>query len=75
MRTIIHFNISKGDKYYIGECSELPIITQGKTLDETVANIKEAFSLYIEEENLEDLDISPAPVISINLDVCELDYA
>jgi predicted RNase H-like HicB family nuclease len=41
-RRIIHFRIYKGEKYYVAECIDLPIVTQGKTLDEVVENIKEA---------------------------------
>jgi len=48
MKHIIQFRIFKGKQYYIAECSDLPIVTQGKTIDEVVANIKEALSLHLE---------------------------
>ncbi len=47
MKQIIQFQISKGDKYYVAQGVDLPIITQAKTLDELTKNIQEATELYI----------------------------
>lgn len=30
--------IRKGEKYYVGECLEIDVVTQGKTVDETIKN-------------------------------------
>jgi predicted RNase H-like HicB family nuclease len=75
MKKIIHFIISKGETQYVADCVELPIVTQGKTLDDTVFNIKEALSLHLEDEDFESLSISSSPAISINIDLGELEYA
>ncbi len=44
------------DKYWVAECPSLPgCISQGKTKEEAIANIKEAIEAYIavlEEDNL-----------------------
>ncbi|GAH73755.1 unnamed protein product [marine sediment metagenome] len=40
--------IRKGQKYYIGECLEIDVVTQGKTIDEALSNLKEAVALYFE---------------------------
>lgn len=48
MKHIIQVYVSKGDKYYVAEGVDLPIVTQGKTLDELVENIKEAIELHLE---------------------------
>ena len=45
--------IRKGEKYYIAECLEISVITQGKTLDEAVANLREAVALHLEGEDTE----------------------
>lgn len=52
MKKIIHFIVSKGDEQYVAECVELPIVTQGFSIYETIANIKEALALHLEDENL-----------------------
>ncbi len=48
----------KGEKYYIAECLEIPVVTQGITLDEVVGNLKEAVALHLEGEDLEQLGLS-----------------
>ena len=38
------------DGYWVAECPSLPgCISQGKTKEEAIANIKEAIELYIED--------------------------
>lgn len=49
MEILIQFHIFKGEKYYVAECTDLPIVTQAKTLDELTANIKEALELHLED--------------------------
>ncbi len=71
-RKIIQFRVYKGEKYYVAECVDLAIVTQGKTLDELVENIKEAIELHLEGENLEELGILPNFAVLINM---ELEYA
>ena len=58
MKKIIQVKIYKGEKYYVAECVDLPVVTQGKTLDEVVANIREAIDLHLEGEDLKEWDIS-----------------
>jgi len=36
---------------YVAECVELPVVTQGKTLDEVARNLKEAVELHLEGED------------------------
>ncbi len=38
----------KEDKFYIARCPELGVTSQGESLEEAQANIKEAVELYIE---------------------------
>lgn len=75
MKKIISVHIFKGEKYFVAECIDLPVVTQGKTLDELVKNLKEAIELHLEEESLEDLDIAPNPTIIANIELDNLIYA
>lgn len=45
----------KGDKQFIAECVEIPVVTQGKTIDETLRNLQEAVSLHLEDEDMDAL--------------------
>ncbi|MBF0608081.1 MAG: type II toxin-antitoxin system HicB family antitoxin [Candidatus Magnetobacterium sp. LHC-1] len=47
--------ITKEDDFYIARCPTLGVTTQGGTLDEAQANIKEAIELYIESFGFDDL--------------------
>ncbi|MDI6591746.1 MAG: type II toxin-antitoxin system HicB family antitoxin [Patescibacteria group bacterium] len=69
MKKIIQVKIYKGEKYYVAECIDLPVVTQGKTVDETIENIKEAISLHLEGENLKEWDISPDFSVLINFEL------
>ena len=59
MKKIIQVKIYRGEKFYVAECIDLPVVTQGKTLDEVVENVREAIDLHLEGESLEEWDISP----------------
>jgi len=67
MQKTIPAVIYPGEKFYIAECVGFPIVTQGKTLDETVANLKEAVALYLEGEDVDELGLAPDPVIYIDI--------
>ena len=41
--------IHKEEDMYIAECPEVGTVSQGKTIDESVRNLKEATELYLEE--------------------------
>lgn len=69
MKKIIQFHIHKGDKYYVAQGVDLPVVTQGKTLDDLVKNIKEAVELQLEGEDLSVFDLAPEPSVLINLEL------
>ncbi len=69
MKKIIQVKIYRGEKYYVAECIDLPVVTQGKTLDEVVKNIKEAIELHLDGENLEEWDVLPDYSILVNFEV------
>jgi len=69
MKRIIQVKVYKGEKYYVAECLDLPVVSQGKTLDEVVKNIKEAIELHLEGEDLKELEILPDFSILINLEL------
>ena len=75
MKKIIQVHIYRGEKYYVAECLDLPVVTQGKTLDELAANLKEAIALQLEGENLANFDLAPEPSILANLEIDTQVYA
>jgi len=69
MKKIVIVKVYKGEKYYIAECVDLPVVTQGKTLDEVVENVKEAIALHLEGEDVKEWDILPDYSILVNLEL------
>ncbi len=69
MRHTIKAFIHRGENYYIAECLDIAVVTQGKTLDETIANLKEAVSLHLEGENPADFDLVPNPSLLVTLEL------
>ncbi len=69
MRSIIQFTVYKDKDYYVAEGVDIPVFTQGETLDETIQNIEEAMYLHLEGENLEELGFSDRPSTLVNLEL------
>ena len=53
---------------YVAECPEVGTVSQGHSIEEAVANLKEATELYLEEFPLKDIS---RPLVT----VFEADYA
>ena len=61
--------IRKGREYYVAQCFEIAVVTQGKSLDETVANLREAIQLHLEGEDLSELGLIPHPTLLITMEL------
>jgi len=54
--------IHKEEDMYIADCPEAGTVSQGKTIEQAVANLKEATELYLEEFPLKD---SEKPIMTM----------
>lgn len=61
--------IYRGENYYVAECMEISVVTQGKTLDETVANLQEAVNLYLEGEDPSEYGLVANPTILVMMEL------
>ena len=59
---------------YVAECLEIPVVTQGATLDEVVGNPKEAVELHLDGEDLAALGLAAHPTVLVTLEM-EPEYA
>jgi predicted RNase H-like HicB family nuclease len=48
--------IHKEDGLYVADCPEVGTVSQGKTIEEALANLKEATELYLEEFPLPEIN-------------------
>jgi len=61
--------VRKGERFYVAECVEIPVVSQGKTLDELMANLREAVALHLEGEDLTALGLVPNPTILVTMEL------
>jgi hypothetical protein len=54
---------------YVATCEEIAVVTQGETLDEVTANLREAVALYLDGENLAVLGFAAKPTILVTLEL------
>ena len=59
--------IKEYDGYYVARCLEISVITDGPTLDETLANLREAIELHLKGENPREFGLVPDPGLQITL--------
>ena len=69
MRHSIKAFVHRGENYYVAECMEIAVVTQGKTLDETMANLQEAVALHLEGEDPADFDLVSNPSLLVTLEL------
>ena len=75
LRKTIKAVIYPGDESgYVAECFEIAVVTQGQTLDETIANLREAVGLHFRGENMEELGFVPEPALVVTYET-DADYA
>ncbi len=72
MNNTIKVYISQGEKYYVAQCLEIDVVTQGKTINQVIQNMREAINLHLEGEDLTEYNLSANPTMLITM---ELDYA
>ena len=67
-RTIQAF-ITRGERQFVGECHGINVVTQGRSIDETVENLRSAVGLFLEGEDPAEFGLLPNPILLISLEV------
>ena len=75
MKKIIQVRMFKGENQYVAECLDLPVVTQGKTLDELAENVREAIGLHLRGENLADLGLADESLVLASFELDPLVHA
>lgn len=57
----LHAVVSESEGRYVAECLEVAVVTQGRSLDETLANLKNALERHLDGEEPSRTGLSPAP--------------
>ncbi len=69
MKRTIQVRIFRGDRKFVAECLDLPVVTEADTLDDLAQNIREAIALHLEGEDLAELGLSPDPTILATMEL------
>jgi predicted RNase H-like HicB family nuclease len=75
VKKIIQVHIYRGDTYYVAECIDLPVVTQGRTLDELADNLREAIALHLEGEDLSALGFAEEPSVLASIELEPIAHA
>lgn len=67
-RTIKSF-VRKSEDFYVAECIDIAVVTQGVTLEDVLTNLQEAVSLHLDGEDLAELGLAPNPSILVTLEL------
>ena len=61
--------ITREGKWFVGHCVELGVVSQGKTIEDAQANLKEAVELYVESFGADDVPGSNSEVMFYPLEI------
>lgn len=71
-RSAIHAVISESEGWYVAECLEVAVVTQGRSLDETLSNLRSALELHLDEEEAARVGLHRAPRLVLNYETSAL---
>ena len=69
MKRTIQVRVFKGEKQFVAECMDLPVVTEAPTLDQLALNVREAIGLHLEGEDLAELGLSDNPTIVATMEL------
>ena len=62
----IHAVVSESEGWFVAECLEVAVVTQGRSLDETLANLRSALALHLDDEELARTGLPPVPRLVVS---------
>jgi hypothetical protein len=74
-RDVIHAVVTRADDTYVVECLEIAVVTQGRTLDEALANLRDAVALHLEGEDPATFGLTTLRRIHVSYDLPATDAA
>lgn len=71
-RSAIHAVVAENEGRYTAECLEVPVVTQGRSLDEALGNLREALDLYMADEDPVLLGLTSRPRLFVSFETSAL---
>ena len=72
IRDTVHAVVTESEGWYVAECLELAVVTQARSFDDLLANLREALALHMEGEDPAWLGLSPAPRLLVSYEAAAL---
>ena len=72
IRDTVHAVVTESEGWYVAECLELAVVTQARSFDDLLVNLREALALHLEGEDPAWLGLSPAPRLSVSYETAPL---
>ena len=69
LRDTVHAVVVRDGEWYVADCAEIAVVTQGHTLDETIRNLREAIALHLEGDEAASLGITASPRLVVTLEL------
>ena len=69
MQHTIKALIRKGEEQYVAECVEVAVVTQGRTIEETLTNLQEAVTLHLDGEDPATFGLVDSPAILVTMEL------
>lgn len=66
MKDYIQAHIQRSESGYRAECFDLPILTEGESLDEAVENLHAAIHEFLQGKDLARLGLAPKPKVMVS---------
>jgi predicted RNase H-like HicB family nuclease len=68
-RDTVHAVVARSGGWYFAECLEVAVVTQGRTLDDLVANLEEAIALHLDGEDAAAIGLVSHPRLSVTYEL------
>lgn len=65
-RSAIHVVVTESEGWCVAECLETAVVTQGHSLDATLANLRDALELHLDADELARSGLSPSPRLVVS---------
>ena len=62
----IHAVVAESEGWFLAECLEVAVVTQGRSLDETLANLRSALELHLDDEERTRTGLPMAPRLVVS---------
>jgi predicted RNase H-like HicB family nuclease len=57
--------VTREGKWYVADCPELEIASQGKTIELALKNLREAIGLYLQDEDAKVPEVDYRPMVTV----------